>query len=101
MSMTEGGLPGQDCYFFLNSNCSRGHGCLYRHESAALGNKNVCTHWRAGNCRKQHCSFRHMELPDKKNGIPALTNETVCTFWKSGNCRKQQCSFRHMEDRKN
>ena len=106
MSLKEGGakqhqegLPGQDCYFFLNSSCSRGYGCPYRHEPAALGNDIVCTYWRAGNCRKQHCSFRHMELSEK-NKIPAIANETVCTYWKAGNCRKQQCSFRHMEHKK-
>ena len=39
-------LPGQDCYFYYYSSCSRGDGCPFRHEPAALTNETVCTYWK-------------------------------------------------------
>ena len=39
-------LPGQDCYFYYYSSCSRGQDCPFRHEPLALSNETVCTYWR-------------------------------------------------------
>ena len=39
-------LPGQDCYFYYYSSCSRADDCPFRHEPLALSNETVCTYWR-------------------------------------------------------
>jgi len=84
-------LPGQDCYFFVYSSCVRGNSCPFRHEPAALTNETVCTYWKAGNCAKPHCIFRHLE--DKKG---KKRNVTPC-YWETQpqGCSKPHCPFLH------
>jgi len=83
--------PGQDCYFFVYSSCSRGNACPFRHEPAALTNETVCTYWLAGNCSKPHCIFRHLEGKKGKQ-----RNVTPC-YWETQpqGCSKPHCPFLH------
>jgi len=83
--------PGQDCYFFVYSSCSRGESCPFRHETAALTNETVCTYWLAGECTKPHCIFRHLE--DKRG---RKRNVTKC-YWETQpqGCAKPHCPFLH------
>lgn len=85
-------LPGQDCYFYYYSSCSRGDGCPFRHEPAALTNETVCTYWKAGNCNKPHCIFRHLEVGSKKRNV------TPC-YWETQpqGCSKPHCPFLHQQ----
>jgi len=85
-------LPGQDCYFYYYSTCSRGDTCPYRHEPLALSNETVCTYWRAGNCNKDHCIFRHLEVGNKKRNV------TQC-YWETQpqGCTKPHCAFLHQQ----
>jgi len=82
--------PGQDCYFYYYSTCSRGNSCHFRHEPAALTNETVCTYWKAGSCTKPHCIFRHLEMGNKKRNV------TPC-YWESQpqGCSKPHCPFLH------
>jgi len=82
--------PGQDCYFYYYSSCSRGSSCPFRHEPAALTNETVCTYWKQGNCNKPHCIFRHLEVGNKKRNITACYWET-----QPSGCSKPHCPFLH------
>jgi len=83
--------PGQDCYFYVYSSCSKGDTCQFRHEPAALTNETVCTYWLAGECNKAHCIFRHLE--DKRG---RKRNVTKC-YWETQpqGCAKPHCPFLH------
>jgi len=87
-------LPGQDCYFFVYSSCSRGEACPFRHEPAALTNETVCNYWKAGACTKPHCIFRHLE--DKRGKKRPARNVTPC-YWEGQpqGCAKPHCPFLH------
>ena len=41
-------LPGQDCYFYYYSTCTRATDCPFRHEPLALSNETVCIYWKVG-----------------------------------------------------
>lgn len=84
------GRPGQDCYYYYYSTCSRGTLCHFRHEPAALTNETVCTYWKAGSCTKPHCIFRHLEIGNKKRNV------TPC-YWENQpqGCSKPHCPFLH------
>ena len=42
----QGVLPGQDCYFYYYSTCTRQDDCPFRHEPLALSNETVCIYWK-------------------------------------------------------
>ncbi|XP_015599234.1 zinc finger CCCH domain-containing protein 11A isoform X2 [Cephus cinctus] len=78
-----------DCYFFYYSTCTKGDSCAFRHEIAALGSEIMCLNWQQGNCLKESCCFRHMELKKNRRSIPC--------YWETqpGGCKKLHCSFKH------
>ena len=39
-------LPGQDCYFYYYSTCTKADDCPFRHEPLALSNETVCIYWK-------------------------------------------------------
>ena len=45
-------LPGQDCYFYYYSTCTRATDCPFRHEPLALSNETVCIYWKVS-CSRQ------------------------------------------------
>jgi hypothetical protein len=79
-----------DCYYYYYSSCAKGSGCPFRHEPAALAQEVVCTYWQAGNCTRNNCIYRHMDVGMKKR------NRTKC-YWEEqpGGCRKPHCPFLH------
>lgn len=79
-----------DCYFYVYSTCSKGVGCPFRHEPAALTNETVCTYWKAGNCSRPKCIFRHFDVGSKKRNV-------IECYWESqpGGCSKPHCPFLH------
>ncbi|XP_036302904.1 zinc finger CCCH domain-containing protein 11A-like [Pipistrellus kuhlii] len=85
--------PGEDCYFFFYSTCTRGGSCPFRHCEAALGNETVCTLWREGRCFRQVCRFRHTEIDKKRSEIPC--------YWENQpvGCQKLNCAFHHSRGR--
>ncbi|ESO86945.1 hypothetical protein LOTGIDRAFT_128024 [Lottia gigantea] len=55
-------LYGDDCYFYYYSTCNKGTVCPYRHVPEARGNETACTLWKAGQCTRPACRYRHMEI---------------------------------------
>ncbi|CAI9731679.1 zinc finger CCCH domain-containing protein 11A-like isoform X1 [Octopus vulgaris] len=80
---------GDDCYFYYYSSCAKGDNCIYRHCPEALGNEVICTNWRKGNCYRNGCMFRHMDIKIDRSCIPC--------YWESqpSGCTKQHCVFKH------
>ncbi len=38
-----GANTGEDCHFFLTSECTKGEACPFRHSEAAKANTSVCS----------------------------------------------------------
>nr|ACO10424.1 Zinc finger CCCH domain-containing protein 11A [Caligus rogercresseyi] len=57
----------EDCYFFYDSECSKGPSCPFRHEPLALHSGVVCSFWRRGNCSKLPC---HTDMQNRLHRPP-------------------------------
>ncbi|VDP18115.1 unnamed protein product [Soboliphyme baturini] len=76
------------CAFFLNSSCSKGVQCPFRH---VAGEKSVvCKHWLRGLCKKgDQCEFLHEY---------DLSKMPECYFFSKYNaCSNKECPFRHID----
>ncbi|NP_001091442.1 zinc finger CCCH-type containing 11A S homeolog [Xenopus laevis] len=84
---------GEDCYFYFYSTCTKGDDCPFRHCEAAVGSETVCTLWKEGQCFRQICKFRHMEMNKKRSEIPC--------YWENqpSGCQKGNCAFHHTKGR--
>ncbi|XP_040580550.1 uncharacterized protein [Lepeophtheirus salmonis] len=84
----------EDCYFFYNSDCTKGSTCQFRHEPTALNSDVVCAFWLKGHCSRVPCPYRHAELGEKTH---SSTPQSTPCFWESrpGGCRKTLCQFQH------
>eukprot|EP00088_Acartia_fossae_P006962 TRINITY_DN13218_c0_g1_i6.p1 TRINITY_DN13218_c0_g1~~TRINITY_DN13218_c0_g1_i6.p1 ORF type:complete len:661 (+),score=161.31 TRINITY_DN13218_c0_g1_i6:30-2012(+) len=101
----------RDCHFFLNSTCSKGGSCQFRHEPQAKLTDVVCYFWKSSNCTRPNCPYRHSEkdasFPKLSNTYPPSTSQAVNqTFEKKVNkqcfwdkqpsgCTKRHCAYLH------
>lgn len=88
-----------DCYFYYNSECSKGDFCPFRHEPAAIFQETVCSFWMQGKCTKINCSFRH-SMDAINNHVKSEKNRSqIKCFWESQptGCTKApgHCPFMH------
>ncbi|CAB4058832.1 ZC3H11 [Lepeophtheirus salmonis] len=70
----------EDCYFFYNSDCTKGSTCQFRHEPTALNSDVVCAFWLKGHCSRVPCPYRHAELGEKTH---SSTPQSTPCFWES------------------
>lgn len=78
-----------DCWFFYNSNCTKGDDCPYRHEPLATG-KPVCDLWKSGSCKRNPCRFRHVNVESAAH----------CYYESQpSGCLNSSCQFSHSKPR--
>ena len=65
------------------------------HKFKPVESKQVCYHWRRGNCTRMNCRFAHVGNQDSRDSTntrtsntraPACKNGTSCEWLKKGNC---------------
>jgi len=112
----------QDCHFFLNSYCSKGDGCSFRHSIQARLTDTVCFYWQNSECTRYQCPYRHSELsspvgvasytkqyaPTTPIIIPTATSSIQVTekkvnkqcFWDKppSGCSRRHCSYLHFSN---
>ena len=72
-------LPGQDCYFYYYSTCTRQDDCPYRHEPLALSNETECIYWKVSSVDGE--SSGHSVLLLRRESAPRSTAYTVTWTW--------------------
>lgn len=105
----------QDCHFFINSFCSKGDGCSFRHSDQARQTDTVCYYWQNSECTRHLCPYRHSEVstptpttypftPTTPVIIPTVTSQQTVEkkvnkqcFWdkQPSGCSRRHCSYLH------
>eukprot|EP00240_Pyramimonas_obovata_P005314 CAMPEP_0118939574 /NCGR_PEP_ID=MMETSP1169-20130426/29266_1 /TAXON_ID=36882 /ORGANISM="Pyramimonas obovata, Strain CCMP722" /LENGTH=417 /DNA_ID=CAMNT_0006883875 /DNA_START=402 /DNA_END=1652 /DNA_ORIENTATION=- len=97
-----------DCQFFLQSKCSKGEQCEFRHQESAK-TRPPCSFWMQGQCKQGVlCPFRHPSMGQFnaygggyqfQPQVGAVDRSTTpCAFFARGQCFKgAACPFMHQE----
>ncbi|PRP75231.1 ribosome-binding protein 1-like [Planoprotostelium fungivorum] len=73
-----------DCFYFINSHCTKGAGCEYRHSPEAKNTTTVCKKFSQGQCTNVQCPLRHLL-------------QTPCAYFSTTGCnRGDSCPYAHI-----
>lgn len=93
---------GDDCFFFLHTECSKGAGCSFRHSDAAK-HAEVCPKWQQGACHQAGCPLKHFQVKPKPaytQHTATITSRVPCRWEQTpSGCTRPDCFFVHTRPR--